>query len=66
MQVIRRCNSLPAMRVHAFSTKAVCVLNTLGDLVPVFEKAGFTELLELEFAEWVTKKIIAHFIADTE
>jgi hypothetical protein len=66
MQIIRKCNSLPAMRVHAFSTKPVCMLKKPMNLIPALEKAGLTELFPLEFAEWITRRVMAHFLSETE
>jgi hypothetical protein len=36
------------------------------NLIPALEKAGLTELLPLEFGEWITRRVITHFLSNIE
>lgn len=66
MLVIRRCDSLPLMRIRDFSTTPVCVSRGPVNLVPALEKAGITELFPLEFAEWILRGVVTHVLSKTE
>lgn len=66
MQLIRKCKSLPAMHVHTFSIQSVWALGSPVDGIPALEKTGISELFPLEFAEWITRRVLAHFIFGPE
>lgn len=66
MQTIRKCNSLPAMRFHVPPTQTDWMSKRPVNLIPALEKAGITDLLPLEFAEWIARRVITHFLLDTE
>ena len=54
------------MHVHTFSIQSVWALGSPVDGIPALEKTGIAELFPLDFAEWITRRVLAHFIFGPE